>query len=341
MLTLLFLKRLKNKQIKNRIMNRKKNFKFVLKFFISLLFVFAFQQPVKAQFFKKLAQKAEEKIKREAERRSERRVDRTIDKGFDKTEDQIDSVGKKKKRNSKKEKNNSSQENNRSQNQKNEQSKNANSTVFKDFGGSNEKIDLPDKLNFKWKYVLKMESKSIKKEYGSDSDIKIIYRINPNQSLFASKIYMESNPVQNMIMIMDPNNNLNVMLFNMNGMKMIKNMPIPKDNSNKGVHENKYTITKIDKKEILGFTCQGYLVKSKDGVAKIYFTKNAPVHFSGFFASANKPKGISPKMFKEMEGGLMMYMEYIDNKRKKNNLTMSCIELKKEPFTINLNEYKN
>jgi hypothetical protein len=73
----------------------------------------------------------------------------------------------------------------------------------------------------------------------------------------------------------------------------------------------------------------------------MYVAKNTPVSFTNVYASSKKkPKGINPAWFKEFENGLVMEMDFVSSKKKKYNVTMKCVSLKKKKTIINLNDYQ-
>jgi hypothetical protein len=276
----------------------------------SLVFIFI-SVNTQAQFFKKLKEKAAQKIEREAERRAQRRVDEKIDKVYDKAEDGIDGKGNPK---------------------KNNQTKN---------------VNLPASYDFEWEYALKMESKETRKK-GMDG-MKIIYYLNPNTTAFGSKFEIgnKSEFMGNMFTIMDFDYGVSIMLMDTDEGKFIQQMPsFSNDDIDEVAQEQNvkdYTIVKIDTKTILGYSCQGFKITSKDGIIKMYIAKNAPVSFNNTMSgnSKFKPKGFNTAWLKEFENGLMMEMDFKSNKKQKYDMKMTCISLERKPLHINLSEYKS
>lgn len=265
-----------------------------------------------AQFWKKLTKKAKEKIEREAEKRAERRMNEKIDKTFDIAEETIDG-------------------------------KNKNPKAPK------QAVNLPESYHFEWEYNLKMESQEIKKKNKDMGDMKITYLLNSSSSAFGSRFEMgtENEMMKGMITIMDFDSGTNIMLMDMNGQKIIQQMP---SSLNKNIDEvideqesKNYTITKTDTKVILGYSCQGFKITSDDGIVNAYIAKNAPVSFNNSISGNSKftPKGFNPKWLKEFENGLMMEMNFKSSKKEKYNMKMTCVSLKKNPFTINISDYKS
>jgi len=262
-----------------------------------------------AQFFKKLKEKTQEKIEREAERRAQRRVDKKIDDAFNKAEKTLDG---------------------KTVNSKNKVTNTPN---------------LATNYQFEWKYVLKMESERTK---GKD-DMNMIYYLSPNTPTFATKFEVANKEATpgNMLTIMDPTTGAGVMLMNVDGKKIRQNMPSFSSEDANDVAQQQavkdYTIVKTDTKTILGYPCQGFKITSSDGVINMYIAQNAPVSFNNTMSgdSKFKPKGFDPKWLKEFKNGLMMQMQFTSNKKEKYNMKMTCVELVKEPLTINMSAYKS
>lgn len=257
-----------------------------------------------AQLFKKLKEKAKQKIEQEAERRTQKRIDEKIDDAFNEAEETIDGKNKNK---------------------------------------TSDEVNLPASYQFEWKYVLKMESKKAK------GDMKMIYFLNANSTAFATKFEIADKDAVtgNMLTILDPTTGANVMLMDVDGNKMRQNMPsFSSDAIDEATQEqvaNDYTVVKTDTKTILGYHCQGFKITSSDGIANMYIAQNAPVSFNNSMSgnAEFKPKGFDPKLFENFEKGLMMEMQFTSNKKEKYNMKMTCVELVKEPLTINMNEYKS
>jgi len=324
------------------------------------LFVGVGIQSTQAQFWKKL----EKRVKEEVE---EAVIRKTAEKTVEKAESSIDSIfeapSKTRKKRRRKKKKKRTRDNDSSENQEtiydeNESIENemqeSSEEVYKEPEepvSSKNKTPVPQSgsYSFEWKYVLKMESAQAKK-HKEVGEMKLTYYLSRNSSTFASKFEMgEKNPtgMDNMLMIMDLEIGANMMLMEMDGQKFIQKMP--SIISNQDVEEieqqgtNDYTIVKTDTKTILGYQCQGFKVTSKDGIVHMYVAKDAPVSFNNAMAgnSKFKPKGFNPKWLKEFKNGLMLEMDFVSSKKKKHNMKMTCVELVKEPLSINLSAYKS
>ena len=202
---------------------------------------------------------------------------------------------------------------------------------------------------FEWKYVLKIESAETRK-HKEVGDMKMTYYLTRNSTTFASTFDMGGkNPsgMDTMLMIMDFDIGTSMILMEMDGQKIIQEMPsiLSQDieETTEGQSVKDYTIVKTDTKTILGYHCQGFKVTSKDGVIHLYIAKDAPVSFTNAMAgnSKFKPKGFNPKWLKEFKNGLMLEMDFVSSKKKKHNMKMTCVALVKEPLTIHLSEYKS
>jgi len=318
-------------------------------------------QSTQAQFWKKLEKRISEEVE-------EAVIRKTAEKTVEKAENSIDSIfevpSKTRKKRRRKKKKKRTRDNDSSENQETVYDENDsneheieteetievyNETEEPDSSETNTPKPASGSYSFEWKYVLKMESAQTKK-HKEVGEMKITYYLSRNSSTFASRFEMGGkNPtgMDNMLMIMDLEIGANMMLMEMDGQKFIQEMPsilsqdIDQDMEGQSVKD--YTIVKTDTKTILGYQCQGFKVTSKDGIVHMYVAKDAPVSFNNAMAgnSKFKPKGFNPKWLKEFKNGLMLEMNFVSSKRKKHNIKMTCVELVKEPFSINLSAYKS
>jgi hypothetical protein len=104
-----------------------------------------------------------------------------------------------------------------------------------------------------------------------------------------------------------------------------------------------YTFKETGTKTILGYECYGMEIENKESLITMYFTLDAPVNFSAFFAFSSKaaPKGFSdPQLFDVLkEDALLMEMEMIDKKRNQN-MRMTAISLEEKQNSFNTSDYQ-
>ncbi len=292
--------------------------KTVQKILPALLMLLLIAPHSNAQFMKKLGDKLERKVNQ----RLERKVDRTMDKALDKTEEGIDNSTKKKKENT------STTE---------EQSEAPANQRAEDF--QIETVAASGTYDFDWKYTLQMTSK--------DGDMKMIYYLKPNAKYFGFKPdskQAKSMGNGNMFTVMDEGTNKMLMFMDMNGTKMVTAMKMPKNMAEKAAEkQDEFTMTELGTKTIMGYQCQGIKMESDEYVIISYFTTEAPVSFTSIYGAnqKNMPKGFNPNFLKNADKALMMEMNMTNKKKSKRNMKMTCIELKKESFSINASEYKS
>ena len=192
--------------------------------------------------------------------------------------------------------------------------------------------NLPATYDFEWTYTLQVQNK---KEV---TDIN--YYLKPQATYLGFKL--ETKNTNNGMMIFDTQRNKSVVLMDTQNQKILISTKLPIQNLDKTNEKNKYTITKIGTKIILGYTCQGFKIISDDGEAITYVLENAPVNFNQMqnLKSKKNPKGFNPTWLKQFENGLVMEMDFKSSKKKKYNTKMKCIALKKEKKSINISEYK-
>lgn len=294
-----------------------------------LFFLLVGVQSTQAQFWKKIKERAKEGVEEAILRKTEEKATKETEKAIDSIFSVPKKIGEKKKRTS----------------------TNDDSDISEKMEEAYEEdeIILPDTYDFEWKYVLKMEAEKIKKKKKKEGDMKMVYYLNTDTPVFGILIDMENKgpKMGNTIMIMDSETGANIMLMEMDGQKFIQKMPSFATEDidealNKEIAKD-YTIEKTDTKIILGYTCQGFKITTEDGIIRTYVAQDAPVSFNNTMSSNSKfkPKGFDSKWLKEFENGLMMEMEFTSTKKKKHNMKMTCVELVKEAFSVNLSEYKS
>lgn len=145
-----------------------------------------------------------------------------------------------------------------------------------------------------------------------------------------------------MSIVMDAKQKTMAMFMAMSGQKMVQLSKIPESKSNK--NEPKYSYKEIGTKTILGYECYGMEVEDADYIANIYFTLDAPVNFSAFFAFSNNkngPKGFDPALLQVLEeDALLMEMTATHKKKSKQSFTMTALSLEKKETKINTKEYR-
>lgn len=198
---------------------------------------------------------------------------------------------------------------------------------------SNEK--LPDSYSFNWEF--KTEIKSAKNE-----TMELNYLINKNVDDFFG-MEMSSKKLKGGLatVVFDTKNDFFVMFMNMQGQKMAQLRNLSEDNNQK---EPNFKFKEIGTKQILGYTCYGIEVENPTHVGTMYFTLDAPVNFSAFFAMSNNknmPKGFDPALLQVLkEDALLMEMSVAHKKKKKESYTMIAKSLEKKDVTIRKDDYQ-
>ncbi len=288
---------------------------------------------INAQFLKKL----EKRVKAATE---EVVIRKTAEEASKQTEKTIDAMLKNPK-SSNEQTNNPS----RSANQSNDVA--TDEKMLEDYLNQQEAIDLPESFSFEWKYVLKMESDAYKKKQKKMGDTKITYLLSTQSTAFATQFdggEIDKGLGQS-LMVMDPSTGVNVMLMEVEGKKIIQNMPsvadVSQENYETNDNVNNFKIKKIGTKKIMGYTCQGFEVQLEEGVSTIYINPNSPVSFNRGGDPNFTAKGFDAAWLKEFENGLMMEMTFVSSKKAKYDMKMTCVELVRKPLTINISEYKS
>ena len=279
-----------------------------------------------AQILKKIKKRAEKAVERTILNKTDEKASKTTEKIIDST-----TKGKRKK--------DTSEKTNKEVPIDEEKKKAQEAKAMSIFGGGLE--GLPDTYAFQ--YVIDMRMTTNKEEMDMQ------YFVQPDASYFGNAVADER---ANNIIVYDLENQAMVTFIDNGDQKMAIKMRMPFDaDAQKQLSEQvkdkdskmkDASIIPLPEKIILGFRCRGYQITQKEGVSKIYITDEAPVSFVGVFSSVsqNMPKDFSSPTIPFNEKSLMMEMEYISSKRKKDNVHMICTQIKEKSFAINKADYK-
>ncbi|MCB0446109.1 MAG: DUF4412 domain-containing protein [Gelidibacter sp.] len=199
------------------------------------------------------------------------------------------------------------------------------------------KADLPETYMFDYSYKLKMTSKK--------GDMVLNYYLKKGADYFGYKMDQMEGEQGDMIFVMDKKLNVNVMLMNMAGQKMLQttSMNMNEIVSDASETNKDFTMKKIGTKTIMGYECQGFMSESDEHEITFYIAEKAPVSFNNMWTAnaKNMPKGFDSAWMEKFKNGLMMEMIYKDKKKSKNDMTMTCVELRKTNFSIKTTDYKS
>lgn len=197
--------------------------------------------------------------------------------------------------------------------------------------------ELKEVYDFDYIYKLKMTH--------TKDDIQFDYYLKNDVEYFGFLMPMMSKNKDGMEMftVMDTENKVTAMFMEVMGRKIVQKTKIKLDDFDADNDVSDYTIKEIGSKTILGYDCQGFVMENKDTELTFYITDKAPVSFNKIWDNNGKtkmPKGFnSAWMKKYSENGLMMEMQYVDKKKSKNNVTMTCIAIDKTDFSIQTSSY--
>ncbi|WP_242205185.1 DUF4412 domain-containing protein [Aestuariivivens insulae] len=310
------------------------------KYILLGLFALSLCHSSEAQFLKKLKKKAEEAAKKTIIRKVE-------EKSTEKTERAMDTIlnaDKKIKRKNKlknneiekeeKEKKNINYLNDTIDTTNSSRSPNANPLMR---SGKNTAKNLSGTYRFNWEFKTKITT-------SKEEQVDINYLINSNTlDYFGMEMSNESLKDQGKaFMVMDNKNKSTVLFMEMEGQNMAQIHKIPDAKKSDGNSNVSYK--EIGTKEILGYTCYGIEIEDKSHIGTIYFTLDAPISFSAFFAMANNknaPKGFDPALLQVLkEDALLMEMSMSHKTKKNESFTMTPISLDKKEFEIQKKDYQ-
>jgi hypothetical protein len=272
-----------------------------------------------AQFFKKLKKKAKDAV----ERTVLERTDKEVSKGTDRAIDSI-TQGKKGKKTPKSigetEKNTPTKKQTDAKN-KAMQQKMAGLFGGKDLNG------VPDIYTFSYKATMKITTRK--------DETEIQYWMEPDQRYFGN---WQEQGTTNSISIMDMENKMVVMFMDDGERKSAMKMPVGKKMMEKMAkkmeqksNSDDVQVTPIGNKTILGYTCQGYQITSKEGISKIWLTDEAPV---GFLVGMGQAESIPTTGLPIGNNTMFMEMQFESAKKKKDNFSMLCTELVQEDLIL-------
>ncbi|MDC6384646.1 DUF4412 domain-containing protein [Flagellimonas taeanensis] len=298
---------------------------------ITTLLVLCFAVSSQAQFLKKLKKAAENA----AERTILNRTDEEVSKGTDNT---IDSITKGKK--GKKNENANTKEigetekNLDSTKQQNQAKEAAMQKKMAGLLGGGGLKGIPDIYEFSYRATMKITTQK--------EETEIHYWMEPGQRYFGNR-YNDGRT--NSITVMDMENQAMVMFTDDGKQKMAMKIPAGKKNiekltkkmEEKGKNSMEdIKVIPIGDKTILGYNCKGYQITSKDGVSKVWITNETPVGYLGGIANTESlPSSVLPLG----ENTMFMEMKFESAKKKKDNFSMVCTELKAESMSITKGEY--
>src|SRR5690606_36331379 len=96
-------------------------------------------------------------------------------------------------------------------------------------------------------------------------------------------------------------------------------------------------LTPIAGKTILGYACRGFQMETDEGIAKVWVTDQAPVGSISGALYADRVPGGTLGFGSE---ALLMEMEYIPKKKKKDAVRMVCTDLAATKLTIRKADYQ-
>ena len=281
--------------------------------------------PANGQFLKKLGERAE----KAAERTILNRTEREVSKGTDKAIDEALGAGKKggKDKDAPKEGADSGEA------ERDEAQANTPSLLSSFMGGGME--DVPDTYRFSYRATMKIIT-------DDEEEMAMQYWLEPDATYFGTKSLIGDNADN--LAVMDLENHAMVMFIDDGKQKTAMRIKadqkiLDKYTGQSGEDEDAVdvNITPIEGKTILGYRCKGFQVESEDGVSKVWVTDEAPVGmYSGAIQGDYVPEGM-PNFGSK---ALLMEMEYIPNKGKKDHVRMVCTELKPASMVIRKADYQ-
>lgn len=318
------------------------------KYIIFSFFAFSLIQSTEAQLLKKIKKRAEEAAKETIIRKVEEKATEKTEKAMDTILNADKNIKKKKRKN--KSKNNEIEEEEKKYSNsgsdtisttKTTRTPNVNPLMG---SGKTSAKNLPETYTFNWEFKTNMKTTGKKKSQNSDYVMNFL--LNTDQDYYAMDVENEDIKKSGgkAIIVFDFKSEAMVM-FSSYGSQKIGMFNKLKDPEKKTISDKdrNYTFKEIGAKTILGYQCYGMEVENKNSLVTLYFTLDAPVNFSAFFAFSSEaaPKGFSdPQLFDVLkEDALLMEMQ-MTSKNKKQTITMTAISLKEKNTEFHKKEYQ-
>lgn len=190
--------------------------------------------------------------------------------------------------------------------------------------------EIPASYDFEWIYNMRITH--------NNGEMDMLYHLKEDAPYFG----MEMQQQREMFIVFDDKNDLSVMFMTSSQGKFL--MASRFDMSETSEESNEYyddmNIQEIGSKTILGYDCQGYKGENEDYIIHFYVTDDAEIGFTGMFENNqnNLPKDFNPDWLLDGDA-LLMEMQMEDKKNSKNNMSMTCTQIEKEPITIRKADY--
>jgi len=200
--------------------------------------------------------------------------------------------------------------------------------------------DLPDKYTFDWELQTEMVTNTKKKEV-----MDMTFLIKEEAPYQATKISSRENKdMGNTTMLFDSNLNTMVMFMDAQGSNFLQMFPIPEPR--KTTEDiDKYKITVLPSKNIIGYSCKGLQFEDDRYIMKIYHTTEADITLTNFLNFGGQSKmdfpDIDPRITEQFSNGLIMEMDMEDKKKSNNNVNIIAKSLKNTATSIRPNQYQS
>ena len=199
--------------------------------------------------------------------------------------------------------------------------------------------DLPDTYNFDWVLQTEMVLNAKKKEI-----VNLTFLIKKTAQYQATKMSSESTKAMGeTFMIFDLELKSTLMLIETQGHKFMQIHPIP-NSKNTAEKTDRYKITELPSKNIIGYNCKGLQFEDDRYIMKIYHTTEAKITLSHFLNFGSQKTmdfpDIDPKVAKQFSNGLIMEMDIVDKKKSKNNVNITAKALSQTPTVISPKKYQ-
>lgn len=211
--------------------------------------------------------------------------------------------------------------------------------------GTSEPIPVADRYIFESRLMYKLTTNSGKKSSSMD----YVVLINPDQEYMATQMgSMEmdgkkSNAANGMTTIMDYGNEAMIMIMDEQKMANIMSMSIINSIDTSTVVRNNVNIEKTGKtKEILGYSCDEYLMKSDDAEGSIWIAEGVEFVSNTLFTNMGKSSFAQNSDWLDKKGMMMEMVMMVNEEKskKKSHMKMTMISMDKEQNIISMADYK-
>ncbi|NRA92381.1 MAG: DUF4412 domain-containing protein [Psychroserpens sp.] len=196
--------------------------------------------------------------------------------------------------------------------------------------------EVPESYEFDWKYKLNFKTAKAK------DNMSMTFYLKEDADYWGAGFDQDKTKI---IMVYDTDRKILPMFMEAKGEKFIsvtKLLDIEPNSQDNDFDYDDYNITEIPGKTILSYQCKGYKMENDAYIFTLYITFDVSISFSDIYTKSKQvPQNFNLNWLKDKDNeGVLMEMIMVDKKKRKNNITATCVTLEKEAMKINKSAYE-